>query len=65
MDGRCVSIKKRGNNFETTHWTGIYPVFVNTPYRYVQGADTLNYLMNSCYLSLHYGHRRSVRLAYA
>eukprot|EP00978_Attheya_sp_CCMP212_P033165 scaffold132595_cov31-Attheya_sp.AAC.1 len=28
MDGRCVWIKKRGNNFETTHWTGIYPVSV-------------------------------------
>eukprot|EP00978_Attheya_sp_CCMP212_P017485 scaffold46632_cov67-Attheya_sp.AAC.1 len=23
MDGCCVLIKKRGNNFETTHWTGI------------------------------------------
>eukprot|EP00978_Attheya_sp_CCMP212_P011706 scaffold28993_cov65-Attheya_sp.AAC.4 len=36
MDGCCISIKKRGNNFdkkrgnsfETTHWTGIYPVSV-------------------------------------
>eukprot|EP00978_Attheya_sp_CCMP212_P004736 scaffold10365_cov36-Attheya_sp.AAC.1 len=29
MDGRCISIKKRGNNFETTHWTGIYPACVH------------------------------------